>query len=75
LPLLNELNYFKQQTHQGISFWNHVLCASAKFEISDAEEPSYRIGWNGHKLKIIAEVGIQKISQTKVTAIKKLITT
>jgi monoamine oxidase len=44
IALLDELNieYFKQHT-QGISFWNHVLVPPQKFEISDAEEPSYRI--------------------------------
>jgi monoamine oxidase len=49
-----------------------------KFEISDAEEPSYRIVGGTATLieKLVAEVGIQNIkTQTKVTAIKKSITT
>jgi monoamine oxidase len=43
IALLDELNieYFKQ--HTKASHFLNVLCASAKFEISDAEEPSYRI--------------------------------
>jgi monoamine oxidase len=44
------------------------LCASA--EISDAEEPSYRIVGGTATLieKLVAEVGVQNIkTQTKVT--------
>jgi monoamine oxidase len=43
--LLDELNieYFKQHT-QGISFFETMsFVPPQKFEISDAEEPSYRI--------------------------------
>jgi monoamine oxidase len=47
------------------------LCLRKKFEISDAEEPSYRIVGGTATLieKLVAEVGIQNIkTQTKVTA-------
>jgi monoamine oxidase len=60
IALYDELNIILQSTHQGIS--NHVLCASAKFEISDAEEPSYRIvGGTATIEKISCRFGIQNI--------------
>jgi monoamine oxidase len=75
--LLDELNieYFKQHT-QGISFFETMsFVPPQKFEISDAEEPSYRIVGGTATLieKLVAEVGIQNIkTQTKVTAIKEV---
>jgi monoamine oxidase len=49
IALLDELNieYFKQHT-QGISFFETMSFVPQKFEISDAEEPSYRIVGGTH---------------------------
>ncbi|MFB0909411.1 MAG: NAD(P)/FAD-dependent oxidoreductase [Flavobacterium sp.] len=77
IALLDELKieYFKQHT-QGISFFETMsFVPPQKFEISDAEEPSYRIVGGTATLieKLVAEVGIQNIkTQTKVTAIKEV---
>jgi monoamine oxidase len=77
IALLDELNieYFKQHT-QGISFFETMsFVPPQKFEISDAEEPSYRIVGGTATLieKLVAEVGVQNIkTQTKVTAIKEV---
>ncbi|PKH66545.1 hypothetical protein CXF59_11430 [Flavobacterium sp. ALD4] len=77
IALLNELKiaYFKQHT-QGISFFETMsFVPPQKFEISDAEEPSYRIVGGTATLiqKLVAGVGIQNIQlQTKVTAIKEV---
>jgi monoamine oxidase len=77
IALLDELKieYFKQHT-QGISFFETMsFVPPQKFEISDAEEPSYRIVGGTAKLieKLVAKVGIQNIkTQTKVTTIKEV---
>jgi len=77
IALLDELDisYFRQHT-QGISFFETMsFVPPQKFEISDAEEPSYRIVGGTATLieKLVAEVGIQNIkTQTKVTAIKEV---
>jgi monoamine oxidase len=77
IALLSELQiaYFKQHT-QGISFFETMsFVPPQKFEISDAEEPSFRIVGGTATLieKLVAEVGIQNIkTQTKVTAIKEV---
>jgi monoamine oxidase len=78
IALLDELNieYFKQ--HTKASHFETMSFVPQKFEISDAEEPSYRIVGGTATLieKLVAEVGVQNIkTQTKVTAIKKSITT
>jgi len=76
IALLSELNisYFKQRT-QGISLFETMsFVPPQKFEISDAEESSYRIEGGTIKLieKLVDEVGIENIkTETKVNAIKE----
>ncbi|WP_432222459.1 flavin monoamine oxidase family protein [Flavobacterium sp. TMP13] len=77
IALLEEFNipYFKQHT-QGISLFETMsFVPPQKFEISDAEEPSYRIVGGTAKLieKLVQEVGIQNIiTNSKVTSIKEM---
>ena len=77
IALLDELEipYFKQHT-QGISFFETMsFVPPQKFEISDAEESSFRIVGGTAKLieKLVDKVGVQNIkTQTKVTAIKEV---
>ena len=76
IALLSELNisFFKQRT-QGISLFETMsFVPPQKFEISDAEESSYRIEGGTIKLieKLVDEVGIENIkTETKVSAIKE----
>ncbi|MEZ7506417.1 flavin monoamine oxidase family protein [Flavobacterium sp. Arc2] len=77
IALLDELeiSYFRQHT-QGISFFETMsFVPPQKFEISDAEEPSYRIVGGTSTLieKLVEKVGIQNIkTQTKITTIKEV---
>ena len=77
MDLLSELNipYFKQHT-QGISLFETMsFVPPQKFEISDAEESSYRIEGGTIKLieKLVAEVGLENIkTETRVIAIKEV---
>jgi monoamine oxidase len=77
IALLDELKiaYFKQHT-KGVSFFETMsFVPPQKFEISDAEEPSFRIVGGTATLikKLVSEVGIQNIkTRTKVTAVKEI---
>ena len=69
-----ELPYFKQHT-QGISLFETMsFVPPQKFEISDSEEPSFRIEGGTATLieKLVLEIGIQNIKTlTKTTTIKE----
>lgn len=69
-----ELPYFRQHT-QGISLFETMsFVPPQKFEISDSEEPSFRIKGGTAILieKLVSEIGMQHIkTQTKITAIKE----
>ena len=77
IALLDELkiSYFRQHT-KGISFFETMsFVPPQKFEISDAEEPSYRIVGGTATLieKLVEKIGIENIkTQTKVTTIKEV---
>lgn len=77
ITLLDELQIdsFKQHT-QGISLFETMsFVPPQKFNISDSEEPSYRIAGGTAELveKLVAAIGIQNIkTQTKITAIKEV---
>jgi monoamine oxidase len=77
IALLAELQiaYFKQHT-QGISFFETMsFVPPQKFEISDAEEPSFRIVGGTATLieKLVAKVGMQNIkTNTKIATIKEI---
>ena len=70
-----EIPYFKQHT-QGISFFETMsFVPPQRFEISDAEEPSFRIVGGTAKLieKLITKVGLENIkTKAKVTAVKEI---
>lgn len=70
-----ELGYFKQHT-QGISLFETMsFVPPQKFEISEFEEPSYRIKGGTQKIieKLAKKIGCHNIkTQTKVTAIKEV---
>lgn len=76
LEVLNtlEIPHFKQHT-QGISLFETMsFVPPQKFEISDAEEPSFRIEGGTAKIleKLISKIGIQHIkTNTKVSSIKE----
>lgn len=69
-----EIPYFKQHT-QGISLFETMsFVPPQKFEISDSEEPSFRIEGGTETLikRLISEIGIQNIkTNTKITVIKE----
>ena len=69
-----EIPYFKQHT-QGISLFETMsFVPPQKFEISDAEEPSFRIEGGTATLinKLSTEIGNQNIkTNTKITAVKE----
>ncbi|TDE01346.1 flavin monoamine oxidase family protein [Flavobacterium sandaracinum] len=69
-----ELPYFRQHT-KGISLFETMsFVPPQKFEISDSEEPSFRIEGGTAALidKLSIEIGIQNIkTSTKITAIKE----
>lgn len=69
-----EIPYFKQHT-QGISLFETMsFVPPQKFEISDSEEPSFRIEGGTKTLikRLISEIGIQNIkTNTKITVIKE----
>ncbi|SDG62846.1 monoamine oxidase [Flavobacterium omnivorum] len=69
-----EIPYFKQHT-QGISLFETMsFVPPQKFEISDSEEPSFRIEGGTETLikRLISEIGIQNIKKnTKITVIKE----
>lgn len=69
-----ELPYFRQHT-KGISLFETMsFVPPQKFEISDSEEPSFRIEGGTSTLitKLSTEIGIQYIrTNTKITAIKE----
>lgn len=69
-----EIPYFKQHT-QGISLFETMsFVPPQKFEISDSEEPSFRIVGGTATLikKLISEIGIKNIkTNTKITLIKE----
>lgn len=69
-----ELPYFRQHT-QGISLFETMsFVPPQKFEISDSEEPSFRIVGGTATLieKLASEIGMQNIkTDTKITAIKE----
>lgn len=70
-----ELGYFKQHT-QGISLFETMsFVPPQKFEISEFEEPSFRIEGGTQKLieKLVEKIGCDNIkTQTKVTAINEV---
>ena len=70
-----EISYFKQHT-QGVSLFETMsFVPPQKFEISDAEESSYRIEGGTIKLieRLVDEVGVDTIrTETKVSSIKEL---
>jgi monoamine oxidase len=68
--------HFKQHT-KGISIWNHVFVPPQKFEIPDAEEPSYRIQGGTQTLinRLVAEIGVENITKRKVKKSLKKYTT
>ena len=69
-----ELPYFRQHT-KGISLFETMsFVPPQKFEISDSEEPSFRIEGGTATLidRLVSEIGLQHIkSQTKIVAIKE----
>lgn len=69
-----ELPYFRQHT-KGISLFETMsFVPPQKFEISDSEEPSFRIEGGTATLieKLTSEIGMQNIkTQTKIVAIKE----
>jgi len=69
-----EIPYFKQHA-QGISLFETMsFVPPQKFEISDSEEPSFRIEGGTETLikRLISEIGIQNIkTNTKITVIKE----
>jgi monoamine oxidase len=75
LALLKELEipYFKQHT-KGVSFFETMsFVPPQKFEISDADEPSFRIAGGTSRLlsKLIDSIGLQCIkTKTRVVSIK-----
>ena len=69
-----KLPYFRQHT-QGISLFETMsFVPPQKFEISDSEEPSFRIEGGTATIikKLVSEIGIQHIkTQTKIVSIKE----
>ena len=69
-----EIQYFRQHTH-GISLFETMsFVPPQKFEISDSEEPSFRIKGGTATLieRLASEIGVQHIkTQTKIVAIKE----
>ena len=69
-----ELPYFRQHT-QGISLFETMsFVPPQKFEISDSEEPSFRIEGGTATIikKLVSKIGIQHIkTQTKIVSIKE----
>jgi monoamine oxidase len=68
------LPYFRQHT-KGISLFETMsFVPPQKFEISDSEEPSFRIAGGTATLidRLVSEIGVQHIkTQTRITAIKE----
>ncbi|MFV8321623.1 flavin monoamine oxidase family protein [Flavobacterium sp. LS2R12] len=69
-----ELPYFRQHT-KGISLFETMsFVPPQKFEISDSEEPSFRIEGGTAALidRLVSEIGLQHIkTQTRITGIKE----